>query len=73
MSPPVLVPPTEGKSLLLCITTTKTSLATLLGQEYSTGKEREIYYINKTLNVYEINYMSIEKACLVVVFATQQL
>jgi hypothetical protein len=45
----------------------------LSAQEDSVGKERAVYYISRTLNGYEINYTSIEKACLVVVFATQQL
>ena len=37
------------------------------------GKERAIYYISCTLVSYELNYTSIEKACLTLVFASQKL
>ena len=37
------------------------------------GKERAIYYINYTLVTYKLNYTYIEKAYLVVVFASQKL
>ena len=36
------------------------------------GKERAIYYINHTLVSYDLNYTSIEKAYLAVVFASQK-
>lgn len=36
-------------------------------------KERVIYYINCTLVSYELNYTSIKKPCLVVVFVSQKL
>lgn len=71
MNPPVLVPPIAGKPLILYISTTDISLGALLAQEDQQGKERAIYYINWTLNGYELNYTFIEKACLTVVFASQ--
>ena len=37
------------------------------------GKERAIYYISHTLVQYELNYTCIEKAYLVVVFASKKL
>ena len=46
------------------------ALLTLLDEH---GKERAIYYISHTLISYEVNYTSIEKACLTVVFASQKL
>lgn len=46
-----------------------TTLGALLAQHDETWKERSIYYINKTLVGYELNYTSIEKACLEVVFS----
>ncbi|XP_059071335.1 uncharacterized protein LOC131865675 [Cryptomeria japonica] len=73
MNPPILVPPTTGKPLILYISETKVSLGALLAQEDSTGKEQAIYYISKTLNGYKINYTFIRKACLAVVFASQKL
>ena len=48
-------------------------LGTLLAQLYEHGKERAIYYISHTLVSYEVNYTSIEKACLTIVFASQKL
>ena len=71
--PLVLMPPILGKSLILYISTTTSSIGALLAQSDEIGKERAIYYISQTLVAYEINYTSIEKACLVVVFASQKL
>lgn len=63
MNQPILVPPIIGKPLFLYISATKISLGALLAQEDSIGKERVNYYINKTLNGYELNYTSIESLC----------
>lgn len=70
MNPFILVPPIAEKLLLLNISTIKVSLGALLAQVNSTGKERVIYYINKTLNKYELNYMFIEQVCVAVVFSS---
>ena len=67
------MPPIEGKPLILYISTIANSLGALLAQQDESRKEREIYYINHTLVQYELNYTCIEKACLVVVFASQKL
>ena len=55
------------------ISTTTNSLGALLAQLDDIGKERAIYYISRTLVSYELNYASIEKYYLVVVFASQKL
>ena len=68
--PPVLIPPIPGKPLILYISATNSSLGALLAQSDEMGKERAI---SRTLVAYEINYTSIEKACLAVVFASQKL
>ena len=73
MTPPILVPPSKDKPLLLYIATTGISLGALLAQEDREGKEHAIYYINRTLNGHEVNYTFIEKSCLAVIFATQKL
>lgn len=73
MTPPILVPPSEDKPLLLYIATTDISLGALLAQEDKEGKEQAIYYISRTLNGHEVNYTFIEKSCLAVIFATQKL
>lgn len=63
----------HGKLLILYISATITSLGALLAQEDQNNKERAIYYINKTLVAYEMNYFVIEKSCLAVVFTSQKL
>ena len=65
------MPPILKKPLILYISAIASSLGALLAQSDEIGKERAIYYINQTFVAYEINYTSIEKACLVVVFASQ--
>ena len=67
------MPPILGKPLILYILATVSSLGALLAQSDEMGKERAIYYIIRTLVAYELNYTSIEKACLAIVFAFQKL
>ena len=69
----VLMPSILGKLLILYILAMNSSLGALLAQSDETGKERAIYYISQTLVAYELNYTSIEKACLAIVFASQKL
>lgn len=66
-------PPILGKPLILYVSATESSLGALLAQLDEQGKERAIYYISRTLVSYEVNYTSIEKACLAVVFSSQKL
>ena len=65
--------PIYGKPLILYISATKTSLGILLAQEYKNNKEWVIYHLIHTLISYEMSYNIIEKAYLVVVFASQKL
>ena len=67
------MPPIPNKPLILYISATVASLGALLAQSDETGKERAIYYISQTLVSYEVNYTSIEKACLTMVFSSQKL
>lgn len=71
--PLVLMPPILGKPLILYISAIASSLGALLAQSDEIGKEHTIYYTIQTLVSYEMNYTSIEKACLRVVFASQKL
>lgn len=68
---PILVPLVAGRPLILYIIATPIALGALLAQLDNAGKERAIYYISRTLVGYELNYTPMDKACLVVVFATQ--
>ena len=72
-NPPILMPPIPRKPLILYVSATKSALGALLAQLDEHRKEREIYYISRTLFSYEVNYTSSEKDFLAVVFASQKL
>ena len=59
--PPILMPPIQGKPLILYIYATKNSFGALLAQQDDMGKERAIYYISHTLVTYKLKYTIIEK------------
>ncbi|PKI70436.1 hypothetical protein CRG98_009175, partial [Punica granatum] len=64
VQPPVLVPPTPGRPLVLYLTVRRQSLGCMLGQEEeSTHTERAIYYLSKKFTDGESNYPEIEKMC----------
>ena len=67
---PILVPLVVGRLLILYIIATPIALGALLAQLDDVGKEKAICYISQTLVGYELNYMPMEKACLVVIFST---
>lgn len=73
MNHPTLMPPIRDKPLIFYISATKHALGALLAQEDEAGKEKDIYYISITLVKYELNYTFIERACLAMVFDSQQL
>lgn len=73
INPPILMPPIQGKPLILYISAIDTSLGALLAQHDENKKERAIYYISRTLVSYERNYTIIEKGCLALVFASHKL
>jgi len=73
MKPPILMPPIQGKPLILYISATPTALGALLAQQDYENKERAVYYISRTLVGYELQYSQVERSCLVVVFASQKL
>ena len=72
-NPPILLPTILWKQLILYILVTESSLGEFLAQLDEHGNDREIHYISHTLVSFEVNYTSIEKACLIVVFASQKL
>ncbi|PKI58690.1 hypothetical protein CRG98_020914 [Punica granatum] len=72
--PPVLVPPTPGRPLILYLTVCRQSLGCMLGQEEeSTHTERAIYYLSKKFTDGESNYLEIEKMCCALVWVMQRL
>jgi len=72
-TPPVLVPHVLNHPLFLYISSTTAALGAHLAQHDDSGKEQAIYYISRTLVGYELNYSSMEKTCLALVFASQKL
>eukprot|EP00261_Vitis_vinifera_P030644 XP_019071887.1 PREDICTED: uncharacterized protein LOC109121615 [Vitis vinifera] len=73
LSPPVLVPPTPGRPLLLYLSVSNMALGCMLAQLDDLGKERAIYYLSKRMLEYECKYIMIERLCLAVVWATRRL
>ncbi|RVW70807.1 Retrovirus-related Pol polyprotein from transposon 17.6 [Vitis vinifera] len=73
LSPPVLVPPTPGRPLLLYLSVSDMALGCMLPQLDDLGKERAIYYLSKRMLEYECKYIMIERLCLAVVWATRRL
>ena len=73
-SPPILVPPTPGRPLILYLTVLQTSMGAMLGQYDETGKkEQAIYYLSKKFNNCESRYMAIERTCCALVWASKRL
>ena len=52
LSPPVLVPPTPGRPLLLYLSVSDMALGCMLAQIDDSGKERAIYYLSKRMLEY---------------------
>ena len=73
LSPPVLVPPTPGRPLLLYLSISDIALGCMLAQLDDSGKERAIYYLSKRMMEYECKYLMIERLCLALVWATWRL
>ena len=67
LSPPVLVPPTPGRPLLLYFLVSNMALGCMLAQIDDSGKERTIYYLSKRMLEYEVKYVMIERLCLALV------
>ncbi|RVX11377.1 Retrovirus-related Pol polyprotein from transposon 297 [Vitis vinifera] len=57
ISPPVLVPPTPGRPLLLYLSISDMALGCMLAQLDDLGKERAIYYLSKRMFEYECKYI----------------
>ena len=73
LSPPVLVPPTSGRPMLLYLSVSDIALGFMLAQLDDSGKERANYYLSKRMPEYECKYLMIERLCLALVWATIRL
>jgi hypothetical protein len=59
-TPPVLIPPKEGKPLKLYISTTQESIGCLLAQDNEDGHEQAVFYLSRILNPTECRYSIVE-------------
>ncbi|XP_073260499.1 uncharacterized protein [Populus alba] len=61
-NPPLLVPPTPGRPLILYLTVTEKAMGCVLRQHDESGrKQQAIYYLSKKFNDYESKYTTIER------------
>nr|XP_023919258.1 uncharacterized protein LOC112030827 [Quercus suber] len=70
---PTLQAPVCGRPLLLYLASNAQAIGALLAQEDDDGNEQPVYYVSRTLKDAETRYPRIEKACLVVIYASQRL
>ena len=70
---PTLHAPVQGRPLLLYLASNAQAIGALLAQEDGDRNEQLIYYVSRTLKDVETMYPKIEKACLVVIYASQRL
>ena len=70
---PILQAPVCGRPLLLYLASNSQAIGALLEQEDDQGNEQSVYYVSRTLKDTETGYPKIEKACLVIIYASQRL
>ncbi|GAU51919.1 hypothetical protein TSUD_417020 [Trifolium subterraneum] len=64
MEPLILIPPVEGRPLIMYLTVLEESMGCVLGQQDETGrKEHAIYYLSKKFTDCESRYSMLEKTC----------
>ena len=70
---PTLQAPVRGRPLLLYLASNSQEIGALLAQENDQRNEQPIYHVSRTLKDIETRYPRIEKACLVIIYASQRL
>ena len=71
-SPPMLVPPQQGRPFKLYVSVDSQTIGSALMQEFE-GKERVVFYLSRRLLDLEIRYSPIEKLCLCLYFSCTKL
>src|ERR1044072_8041303 len=72
--PPILIPPVEGRPLIMYLTVLEESMGCVLGQQDETGKkEQAIYYLSKKFTECESRYSLLEKTCCALAWAARRL
>ncbi|GAU49605.1 hypothetical protein TSUD_407700 [Trifolium subterraneum] len=74
IEPPILIPPVEGRPLIMYLTVLEESMGCVLGQQDETGrKEHAIYYLSKKFTDCESRYSMLEKTCCALAWAAKRL
>ncbi|KEH38250.1 hypothetical protein MTR_2g066660, partial [Medicago truncatula] len=74
LEPPILVPPVEGRPLIMYLAVFDESMGCVLGQQDETGKkEHAIYYLSKKFTDCETRYTMLEKTCCALAWAAKRL
>lgn len=74
LKPPILIPPVEGRPLIMYLTVLEDSMGCVLGQQEETGrKESAIYYLSKKFTDCESRYSALEKTCCALAWAAKHL
>ena len=74
LKPPILLPPVEGKPLIMYLTVLDNSMGCILGQQDETGrKEYAIYYLIENITDCESRYSMLEKTCYALAWTTKRL
>ncbi|KAI5422597.1 hypothetical protein KIW84_045871 [Lathyrus oleraceus] len=72
--PPVLMPPVEGRPLIMYLTVLEDSMGCVLGQHDESGrKEHAIYHLSKKFTDCETRYSLLEKTCCALAWAARRL
>ena len=70
----MLLPPVEGRPLILYLTVLENSIGCVLGKDDESGrKEHAIYYLSKKFTDCETRYSLLEKTCCALAWATRRL
>ncbi|GAU46436.1 hypothetical protein TSUD_91540 [Trifolium subterraneum] len=74
IEPPILIPPVEGRPLIMYLTVLEESMGYVLGQQDETGrKEHAIYYLSMKFTDCESRYSMLEKTCCDLAWAAKPL
>ena len=72
--PPILMPPVEGRPLILYLKVLYNSMVCVLGKHDESGKkEHAIYYLSKKFTDCETRYSLLEKLCCALAWAARRL
>ncbi|KAF7150604.1 hypothetical protein RHSIM_Rhsim02G0072600 [Rhododendron simsii] len=69
----ILTAPKPGRPLILYVAAQERSVGALFAQENDEGKEGALYYLSRMMLPHELNYSTIEKMCLALVFAIEKM